>query len=166
MNRLLASISLLAALASQASAQCFESSFGTLLGVGDDTLLALQPMNFVFPMPAGGVAASYTHAQANTNGNIYLTNGLASGGTATGYSSSAAGKHVCAVDQTEVAVGLRVVPESALGERVVLLGQEAGRSRRFEHLLEELLGVATPVGAEVGLDQPRRANVEAALDPG
>lgn len=40
-------------------------------------------------MPAGGVAASYTHAQANTNGNIYLTNGLASGGTATGYSSSA-----------------------------------------------------------------------------
>ncbi|MEI6128638.1 MAG: hypothetical protein WCR59_01075 [Planctomycetota bacterium] len=90
MNRLLASISLLAALASQASAQCFESSFGTLLGVGDDTLLALQPMNFVFPMPAGGVAASYTHAQANTNGNIYLTNGLASGGTATGYSTSAA----------------------------------------------------------------------------
>ena len=89
MNHLLASISLLAALASQASAQCFESSFGTLLGVGDDTLLALQPMNLTFPMPAGGVAASYTHAQANTNGNIYLTNGLASGGAATGYSTNA-----------------------------------------------------------------------------
>ena len=86
MNRLLASISLLAALASQASAQCFESNFGTLLGNGDDVLLTLQPMGFAFPMPAGGTALSYTHAQANTNGNMYLTNGLASGGTNFGYS--------------------------------------------------------------------------------
>lgn len=74
-------------LAAGASAQCFESNFGTVLGSGDDSLLAVTPMNITFPM--GGVSTSYTHIQPNTNGALYLTNGAASGGTATGYSGTA-----------------------------------------------------------------------------
>jgi hypothetical protein len=71
------------------SAQCFETNFGTSIGSGDDSLLAVTPMNIVFPM--GGIAPSYTHVQPNTNGLIYLTNGVAAvGGTPTGYGTTAA----------------------------------------------------------------------------
>lgn len=77
------------AFASVGQAQCYESNLGSLLGVGDDTLLTLTPMNMTFPMPTGGVAASFTHIQPNTNGVIYLSNGAASGGSSTGYSTSA-----------------------------------------------------------------------------
>ena len=72
-------------------------------------------------------------------------------------------EHGRATDQPEVAVRLRVVAEPSLGERVVLLGQQPGRARRLEHLLEQLLGIAAPARAEIGLDQPSRADVEAAL---
>ena len=89
MNRLTASLSALAMLSSALSAQCFETNFGTSIGSGDDSLLAVTPMNITFPM--GGIAASYTHVQPNTNGNIYLTNGAAGvGTTSTGYSTAAA----------------------------------------------------------------------------
>ena len=74
-------------LATGLSAQCFESNFGTSLGVGDDSLLALTPMNITFPM--GGIATSYTHVHPSTNGFLYLTNGTAASG-ASSYSTSAA----------------------------------------------------------------------------
>lgn len=88
MNRLLTSLSTMAILAAAASAQCYETNLGTLLGTGDDALFALQPMNIVFPM--GGVAPSYTHAHVSTNGFFYLTNGAVSGASASQYSTSAA----------------------------------------------------------------------------
>ncbi len=77
-------------LAAAASAQCFETSFGTQILTGDDVLSTVQPMNIVFPM--GGIAASYDACMFNTNGNIYLTNGTtaAVGTSATGYSTVAA----------------------------------------------------------------------------
>ena len=86
------------------------------------------------------------------------------GGGSAAYASGAAVEHQRAADQAEVAVRLRVVAEATLGERVVLLGEQPRRARRLEHLLEELLRVAAPAGAQVRLDQPRRADVEAALD--
>jgi hypothetical protein len=72
-----------------ASAQCFESNLGASIGVGDDSILAVTPMNITFPM--GGIAATYTHIQPTTNGLAYLTNGVgAVGATGTGYSGTAA----------------------------------------------------------------------------
>jgi len=89
MNRFILSMTAIAAMSALASAQCFEANFGTSIGLGDDTLLAVTPMNITFPM--GGIATSYTHVQPNTNGVIYLTNGAAGVGTsATGYSTVAA----------------------------------------------------------------------------
>lgn len=92
MQRLLSVLSTAALFATVASAQCFESSFGTLIGtgLGDDTLFAVQPMNITFPM--GGVATTYNALQCNTNGVIFLTNGVAvaGGSTGTGYSGTAA----------------------------------------------------------------------------
>ena len=85
---------------------------------------------------------------------------------AAGAAVSQPGEHGRAADQAEVAVRLRVVAEAAFGERVVLLGEQPGRPGRLEHLLEQLLGVAAPAGAQVRLDQPRRADVEAALGAG
>lgn len=89
MTRLLSTLSILA-LATAASAQCYEANLGTLVGTGDDTLFGVQPMNMTFPM--GGVAATYDALQFNTNGVIYLTNGAtaAVGTTTTGYSGTAA----------------------------------------------------------------------------
>lgn len=94
MNRLLLPLAM-TLVATAVSAQCFETNFGVLAprtgftaGVGDDVLFDLQPMNFVFPM--GGVAVSYTHAQIQSNGVMFLTNGAASGATTTGYSTSPA----------------------------------------------------------------------------
>jgi hypothetical protein len=83
------------ALATVASAQCFEPSLGALAprtgfpaGYGDDVLFDLQPLAFTFPM--GGVSATYTHAHIQSNGVIFLTNGAASGATTTGYSTTPA----------------------------------------------------------------------------
>jgi len=89
MKRLLLTVSAVAAMSALATAQCFETNLGTSIGLGDDLVLAVTPMNITFPM--GGIAASYTHVQPTTNGLCYLTNGVAAvGATGTGYSSAAA----------------------------------------------------------------------------
>ncbi len=87
MNRILPLLSL-AAFSVAASAQCFETNFGTLIGSGDDTLLAAQPMNINFPM-GGNV---YTDIRPNTNGAAFLQSATSGtlGTTTTGYSTSAA----------------------------------------------------------------------------
>lgn len=86
MPRTLAPLAVSTLLAVAATAQCFETAFGNAIGLGDDTLLALQPMNIVFPM--GGVASTYSHVQISTNGVLFLSNGGPPvGATATGYGS-------------------------------------------------------------------------------
>ena len=71
-----------------ASAQCFETNFGTQIGLGDDTLLAAQAIGFNFPM----AGVNHTHIIPNTNGVAFLHTAAtgALGTTATGYSTSAA----------------------------------------------------------------------------
>lgn len=83
-------LSILALLSTSAAAQCFETNYGTLLGTGDDTLFATQPMNISFPM--GGTFATYDHIAVNTNGAAFLWNSATGivGATSTGYSSTAA----------------------------------------------------------------------------
>ena len=56
-----------------------------------------------------------------------------------------------------------MVAERPLGHRVVLLRQQAGRSRGGDEAIEQRLGLRPLVGQQVGLDQPRRAQVEAAF---
>ena len=70
-----------------ASAQCFETNFGTQIGLGDDTLLAAQAIGFNFPM----AGVNHTHIIPNTNGCAFLHTAAtgALGTTATGYSTSA-----------------------------------------------------------------------------
>jgi hypothetical protein len=91
MNRILASISTLA-LCAAATAQCFESNFGTLLGTGDDTAFpsatTSNALGFNFPIGAN----TYTHYTVNTNGVVYLHTAATGilGASATGYSASAA----------------------------------------------------------------------------
>ncbi|MEY4673976.1 MAG: hypothetical protein RL148_1760 [Planctomycetota bacterium] len=88
MKKVFACLSAASLFVTTVSAQCFESNFGTQILTGDDTLSSVQPMNMTFPMGA----ATYDAIQFNTNGVAYLTNGttLATGTSATGYSSSAA----------------------------------------------------------------------------
>src|SRR5580765_8291543 len=87
MKRLLLTVSAVAAMSALATAQCFETNLGTSIGLGDDLVLAVTPMNITFPM--GGIAASYTHVQPTTNGLCYLTNGVAAvGATGTGYGTA------------------------------------------------------------------------------
>ncbi len=87
MNRILGSLSTLA-LCAAASAQCFDTNFGTQIGLGDDTLLAAQAIGFNFPIGA----TNYTHIIPNTNGVAFLHTAAtgALGTTGTGYSTSAA----------------------------------------------------------------------------
>jgi hypothetical protein len=87
MNRILPLLAL-AAFSAAASAQCFETNFGTSIGLGDDTLLAAVPMNINFPM-GGNV---YTDIRPNTNGVAFLESATSGtlGTTGTGYSTSAA----------------------------------------------------------------------------
>lgn len=67
---------------------CYEPQFGTLLGTGDDTLFAIQPVGFAFPF--GGV--TYTDLHISTNGLFFLSNaGTPAPGTATGGSYSPTG---------------------------------------------------------------------------
>jgi len=75
-------------LASIASAQCFETNYGTQIGLGDDTLLPAQALGFNFPMGA----TNYTHIIPNTNGVAFLHTAAtgALGTTATGYSTNSA----------------------------------------------------------------------------
>ncbi|MCU0863731.1 MAG: hypothetical protein MUC36_08075 [Planctomycetes bacterium] len=87
-------VSVVSLLASLASAQCFNTTLGSLVpnsagapGVGDDVVFDVVPMNFAFPI--NGSTATFTHAQVSTNGVIYLTNGTPSGGTNSGYPSLA-----------------------------------------------------------------------------
>ncbi|MEY3160592.1 MAG: hypothetical protein RIT25_583 [Planctomycetota bacterium] len=90
MKQLLSPLCAAALLAASLSAQCYETNLGTQIGTGDDTLFAVQPLGFTFPM--GGIAATYDAVQFNTNGVAFLTNGTtaAVGGTGTGYSTVAA----------------------------------------------------------------------------
>ncbi len=84
---MLRSISALAALSlfvSAASAQCFISQYGTLVGLGDDVVFPDVPMNISFPM-----GINYTHAAISTNGVIFLSTGTATGTTNSGYPSLA-----------------------------------------------------------------------------
>jgi hypothetical protein len=76
--RTLLTVALLSSVAFS-QAPCFETSFGTNLGAGDDVVLPLQPIGFAFPF--GG--ATYTHLHVSTNGFFYLSNGgLPAPGTA------------------------------------------------------------------------------------
>jgi hypothetical protein len=87
MNRILPLLSSVAFCVA-ASAQCFETNFGTQIGLGDDTLLAAQAIGFNFPM----AGVNHTHIIPNTNGAAFLHTAAtgALGTTATGYSTSAA----------------------------------------------------------------------------
>jgi len=91
MNRILGSLSMLA-LCAVASAQCFESNFGTLLGTGDDTAFpsttTSNALGFTFPIGAN----NYTHYTVNTNGACFLWTGATGilGATGTGYSTTSA----------------------------------------------------------------------------
>ena len=51
----------------------------------------------------------------------------------------------------------------AFGDRVVFPGKQAGRARGSRELAEHVMGVGVPLGEQVGLDQPRDAQVKAAL---
>ena len=83
-------LSLLASLAFSvaANAQCFETNFGTQIGLGDDSLLTAQALGFTFPM----AGVNHTHVIPNTNGVAFLHTAAtgALGTTATGYSTSTA----------------------------------------------------------------------------
>jgi hypothetical protein len=67
MNRILPLLSSVAFCVA-ASAQCFETNFGTQIGLGDDTLLAAQAIGFNFPM----AGVNHTHIIPNTNGAAFL----------------------------------------------------------------------------------------------
>ena len=54
-----------------------------------------------------------------------------------------------------------MVTERPLCDWVVLLRQQAGRSRGGDQSIEQRLGLRPLVGQQVGLDQPRGAQVEA-----
>ncbi|MFY9341640.1 MAG: hypothetical protein WAT39_04070 [Planctomycetota bacterium] len=85
MFRSLALLAAVPALATLASAQCFISSYGTLLGLGDDVVFGTVPMNITFPMGTN----AFTHATVSTNGVVWLSTGTATGTTASGYPTQA-----------------------------------------------------------------------------
>lgn len=49
---------------------CWESTFGTSIGNGDDAVLAIQPIGFAFPF----AGTTYTDVHVSTNGFLYLSN--------------------------------------------------------------------------------------------
>jgi hypothetical protein len=68
----IASFVLLASFASGLLAQnCPDRVLGTVVGNGDDTLLAIQPIGFAFPF----AGATYTDVHICTNGYFHLSNG-------------------------------------------------------------------------------------------
>lgn len=72
---------LVLALGCVASAQipCFDTSFGTNIGAGDDVVLPMQAIGFAFPF----AGSTYTHLHVTTNGFFYLSNaGVPAPGTA------------------------------------------------------------------------------------
>lgn len=52
-------------------AQCYEPQTGAVLGVGDDLVLPMQALGFVFPF----AGATYTDVHVTTNGFVHLSNG-------------------------------------------------------------------------------------------
>jgi hypothetical protein len=58
----------LAVAAAAQSAPCFENSFGTNIGAGDDTVLSNQALGFTFPGPSGPVTA----IDISSNGFLWL----------------------------------------------------------------------------------------------
>lgn len=92
MTRLLAPLSTSLLLTVAASAQCFETDFGTqIITFADDILSTTQTMNISFPM--GGTFATYDQIAVNSNGAAFLwnsTGGAIVGATATGYAGAAA----------------------------------------------------------------------------
>lgn len=93
MQRFLTAVSAAALLASVATAQCFESNFGTQIGLGDDTAFPSATTATAFVMPGFLMGATtYTHFTVNTNGVVFpwtAATGVV-GATATGYSTAPA----------------------------------------------------------------------------
>src|SRR5207248_11368065 len=75
-------------------------------------------------------------------------------------------QQVGAADETDVRIRLWVVAQRAFRDRIVLLRQKAGRTGRVDDLGEQLFGLVAPPGEQIRLDQPGRADVEAALTAG
>lgn len=93
MQRFLTAISAAALLASVATAQCFESNFGTQIGLGDDVAFPSATTATAFAMPGFLMGATtYTHFTVNTNGCVFPTTAATGvvGATATGYSTTPA----------------------------------------------------------------------------
>jgi len=86
MHRILTSV-LFAAIASPVVAQiCPERNLGTVVGNGDDVMLAIQPIGFTFPF----AGATYTDVHICTNGYFHLSNaGTPAPGAGDGTSTSA-----------------------------------------------------------------------------
>src|SRR5688572_30970481 len=59
-----------AAFAATASAQCLDRVYGTSLGAGPDTMFAMQPIGFAFPL--GGT--TYTDIHVTDKGYVFLSN--------------------------------------------------------------------------------------------
>lgn len=60
----------IAALATFANAQCFDSNYGTSLGVGPDVVFGIQPIGFAFPL----AGTTYTNIHVTDKGYVYLSN--------------------------------------------------------------------------------------------
>lgn len=71
-----------------------------------------------------------------------------------------------AAQQPDMAVGLGVVTQRALGHRVVLLRQQTGGAGGLDQLIEEQLGLRSRTDEQIGLDQPGRAQMESAFASG
>lgn len=58
-------------LASSLAAQnCIDRNYGTAIGLGDDTMFAIQPIGFAFPLNG----TTYTDVHVCTNGYVFLSN--------------------------------------------------------------------------------------------
>jgi hypothetical protein len=85
MFRSILALAAVPALATLASAQCYVSQLGTLLGTGDDLVFTHQAMNITFPIGA----SNYTHISIGTNGVAFLGTATPPITTTTGYPSLA-----------------------------------------------------------------------------
>lgn len=75
----------LALLASSLGAQaCPDRTYGSLLGVGDDTMFSIRPIGFAFPF----AGATYTDVHICANGYLFLSNGGVPAPAAGDYSST------------------------------------------------------------------------------
>jgi hypothetical protein len=76
----------IAALAVTLQAQCYEPMTGTSIGSGDDVVLPMQSLGFVFPFGT----STYTDVHVSTNGFVYLSNAGFPAPGGSNYSASAA----------------------------------------------------------------------------